>query len=452
MNNSSTSTNNWTARAAAAKAISGVLNHHHSLSMTLPQATHNLEPSERALAQEISYGVLRHVYELEGLAKQLLKKPFKKKDGDLHALVLSGLYQLHYMRMPDHAALSETVNAATTLRREWAAGVINAVLRRFQRESEALTSAPKRTLVEKNNHPDWIVQKLRQGWPEQWRSVLEANLQRPPMTLRVNLQQQTREAVLEQLASEGIEATPSAITPTAITLSKGVPVAMLPGFDQGALSVQDEAPQQSARLLDPQPGEHILDACAAPGGKTAHLLEQQPKLGKLVALDSDSERLQRVEENLQRIGLSATLASGDAAKQGWWDGALFDRILVDAPCSAPGVIRRNPDIKLLRRKGDIAKLVETQVAILDNCWSMLKPGGTLLYATCSIFPDENEEQIESFLTRHNDASVEPIELEAAIATPSGVQLLPGSAGMDGFYYAKLRKTDSKRGESGETKG
>lgn len=431
--------NSWNPRAAAAKAVAGVLSHHHSLSVTLPQATHNLEPADRALAQEISYGVLRHIYALEGYAKQLLKKPFKKKDGDLHALLLGGLYQLHYMRMPDHAALSETVDAVDNLKKEWAKGVINAVLRRFQREAATLTAAPKKSMAEKNNHPDWMVQRLRAGWPEQWREVLEQNLQRPPMTLRVNLSKSTRAAYLQQLQEEGIEATPSAYTATALTLSKGVPVNRLPGFEQGVVSVQDEAPQQSARLLDPQPEDRLLDACAAPGGKTAHLLEHQPEIAELVALDSDPERLQRIEENLQRIGLKATLIAGDAAQQQWWDGKPFDRILVDAPCSATGVIRRNPDIKLLRRKGDIAKLVENQSAILENCWGLLKPGGTLLYATCSIFADENEGQIQHFLQHHEDAHVVPIEIEQALPTEAGLQLLPGSGGMDGFYYAKLQK-------------
>lgn len=432
-------TSHWNPRASAAKAVAGVLSHHHSLSATLPQATHNLEPADRALAQEISYGVLRHIYALEGYAKQLLKKPFKKKDGDLHALLLGGLYQLHYMRMPDHAALSETVDAVGNLKKEWAKGVINAVLRRFQRESATLTSAPKKTMAEKNNHPDWMVQRLREGWPEQWREVLEQNMQRPPMTLRLNLNKGTREDYLKQLEREGIDAHPSSHTPTALTLTKGVPVNRLPGFEEGTVSVQDEAPQQSARLLDPQPKERILDACAAPGGKTAHLLEQQPELGELVALDSEHERLQRVEENLHRIGLKATLTSGDAARQTWWDGKLFDRILIDAPCSATGVIRRNPDIKLLRRKGDIAKLVETQSAILENCWKLLKPGGVLLYATCSIFPDENEAQIQQFVEHHSDAEPLPVTIEQGISTGTGIQLLPGSGGMDGFYYAKLQK-------------
>ncbi len=432
----------WNPRAAAAKAVAGVIRDHHSLSTTLPRAAHNLEPSERALAQEISYGVLRHFYELEGLLKPLLKKRFKPKDSDLYALLLGGIYQLHYMRMPDHAALSETVDAVANLRKEWARGVVNAVLRSFQREAEQLTSAPKKTLAEKNNHPDWMTQKIRDSWPQQWREVLEQNLQRPPMTLRLNLQKQNREAYLQQLDREGIEATPSSETPTAITLSRGIPVQQLPGFEQGVVSVQDEAPQQSARLLDPQPGERILDACAAPGGKTAHLLEHQPKLTEVVALDHDQERLQRVTENLQRIGLNATLKTGDAADQAWWDDIPFDRILVDAPCSATGVIRRNPDIKLLRRKGDIAQLAETQATILENCWQMLKSGGTLLYATCSIFPDENEQQIERFLQRHDDATVEPINLPCGLPTGAGVQLLPGRCGMDGFYYAKLVKQEA----------
>jgi len=431
----------WNPRAAAARAVAGVLSH-HSLAATLPKATHNLEPADRALAQEISYGVLRHYYELDGLAKQLLKKPFRKKDHDLHALLLGGLYQLHYMRTPDHAVLSETVGATASLGKEWARGVINAVLRRFQREQEPITSAPKKTLAEKNNHPDWMVQRIRNDWPQQWRTILEENGKRPPMTLRTNPQHITAHDYLQQLKSAGINATASVHTPTAITLSRGVPVAQLPGFEQGVASVQDEAPQQSARLLDPQPGERILDACAAPGGKTMHLLEQQPDLAELVALDHDQERLQRIEENLQRINRQATLRQGDAAERSWWDGKPFDRILIDAPCSASGVIRRNPDIKLLRRKGDIATLVDTQSAILENCWALLKPGGTLLYATCSIFSDENEAQIEPFLAHHHDASVVSIDHPCAETISTGIQFLPGSCGMDGFYYALLQKIET----------
>lgn len=433
----------WNPRAAAARAVAGVLSH-HSLAATLPQATHNLEPADRALAQEISYGVLRHYYELDGLAKQLLKKPFRKKDQDLHALLLGGLYQLHYMRTPDHAVLSETVGATESLGKDWARGVVNAVLRRFQREQETLTSAPKKTLVEKNNHPDWMVQRMRNDWPQQWRTILEENGKRPPMTLRINPQHTTAQSYLQQLQDADIEAAASTHTSTAITLASGVPVAQLPGFEQGVVSVQDEAPQQSARLLDPQPGERILDACAAPGGKTMHLLEQQPDLAGVIALDRDQERLQRIEENLQRINREATLKQGDAAEQSWWDGKLFDRILVDAPCSASGVIRRNPDIKLLRRKGDIATLVETQSAILENCWGLLKPGGTLLYATCSIFSDENEAQIESFLAQHSDATATPIHHACAQSTGSGIQFLPGNCGMDGFYYARLQKVETSR--------
>lgn len=259
------------------------------------------------------------------------------------------------------------------------------------------------------------------------------------MTLRVNLQRTTREAYLQQLQQQGIEASPSPTTATAITLNKGVAINQLPGFEQGMVSVQDEAPQQSATLLDPQAGERILDACAAPGGKSTHLLELQPELAELVALDHDPERLQRVEENLQRAGMQATLIPGDAAQRQWWDGTLFDRILLDAPCSASGVIRRNPDIKLLRRKGDISKLAATQSAILDNCWGLLKPGGRLLYATCSIFSEENERPVQHFLQTHADAEALPIELAQGIASGVGVQILPGAGGMDGFYYALLQK-------------
>ncbi len=426
-------------RAAAAAAVAAVITNHHSLSAALPQASTLLEPSDRALAQEVSYGVLRHYYELDGLLKPLLKKPFKRKDSDLHSLLLAGLYQLLYMRLPDHAVVAETVEAVAALQKEWARGVINAVLRRFQREREQRTNTPKQTLAEKVNHPEWIVQRIRNAWPEQWQQILNANLERPPMTLRVNLQQQSRDEYLKQLLEYDIEATSSSHTATTIYLNRAVAVSQLPSFEKGAASVQDEAAQQCASLLDPQPGDSILDACAAPGGKTVHLLEQQPDIARLTALDHDEQRLQRVEENLQRNGMEATLLCGDAAERTWWDGHQYDRILIDAPCSATGVIRRHPDIKLLRRKGDVSQLSSTQSAILDNCWGLLKTGGTLLYATCSLFPEENEQQLQNFISRHDDASTIPITRPFGIDTGLGIQILPGDSNMDGFYYAKLIK-------------
>ncbi len=429
----------WSPRAAAAKAVEGVIFHHRSLSATLPQATQSLEPSDRALAQEISYGVLRNFFQLEAISKKLLKRPFKKKDGDLHALILGGIYQLNFMRTPPHAVLSETVNATLVLKKKWARGVVNAVLRRFQREQQSLIEESKQNLTAKTNHPDWIIKSLQQAWPNDWERTLSSNNQRPPMTLRVNLQKGTRDQYLARLEELQIKATASVNSQGAITLERGVVVSLLPGFESGDVSVQDEAPQQAALLLGAKPNERVLDACAAPGGKTAHILETTPDIKELVALDYESDRLQRVEENMERLGLAATVIKGDASDQEWWDGNLFDRILVDAPCSATGVIRRNPDIKLLRRKEDIPALVRIQYDILESCWGMLKQGGTLLYATCSIFPEENEEQIKSFLVNHPEASLHPIEADWGQPTESGRQVLSGDRGMDGFYYARLVK-------------
>ncbi|MBC8519725.1 MAG: 16S rRNA (cytosine(967)-C(5))-methyltransferase RsmB [Gammaproteobacteria bacterium] len=431
----------WGPRAAAARAVAGVVFQHRSLSATLPQATQSLEPSDRALAQEISYGVLRNFFQLEAIGGKLLKRPFKKKDGDLYALILGGIYQLNFMRTPPHAILSETVNATRHLRKEWARGLVNAVLRRFQREHNELIKNTEQNLTAKTNHPDWIIKHLQHAWPDQWEQILVNNNQRPPMTLRVNLQKVSREQYMEQLAESRIEAAISVHSPATITLNKGVSVSILPGFESGDVSVQDEAPQQAAILLEPQPNERILDACAAPGGKTAHILETAPEIEEIVALDIEADRLKRIEENMERLGITATITQGDASNQEWWDGKLFDRILVDAPCSATGVIRRNPDIKLLRRKEDIPALAATQYDILESCWGMLKQGGTLLYATCSIFPEENEEQVQKFLGAHPEASPHNIEADWGQSTGAGWQLLSGDNGVDGFYYARLLKQE-----------
>ena len=427
-------------RAAAAKALAGVIFNQRSLSATLPQAVESLDPSDRPLAQEISYGVLRHYDQLNNRAKQLLKRPFKKKDGALHALILSGFYELKYMRTPAHATISESVNATKLLGRDWARGGVNALLRGFQRDIDSGNSLP-----EHHNHPQWMIDEVKKSWPNEWEQVLNNNNQRPPMTLRVNLSHNSSESYLAILADEALTATQSSITPSAITLERGVPVLALPGFEDGDISVQDEAPQQAAELLNPQAGETVLDACAAPGGKTAHILERiaaagEGELKELVALDLKPERLQRIDDNLARLNFTASTVVADATDSGWRkSGSLFDRILIDAPCSGSGVIRRNPDIKLLRRQSDIVTLVDNQRAILESCWALLQSGGTLLYATCSIFPQENEEQIQQFLNAQQDSEALPIEQEWGRSTGAGRQILPGENGMDGFYYALLRK-------------
>jgi 16S rRNA (cytosine967-C5)-methyltransferase len=284
-----------------------------------------------------------------------------------------------------------------------------------------------------------LLQDVRADWPDDWPAICAANNARPPMTLRVNRQKTTRADYLATLAGSGMPATPVAHTQDGLTLDQPVPVSALPGFHAGLVSVQDGAAQLAAILLDAQPGEQILDACAAPGGKACHILECTPAV-RLVAVDHDAIRMQRVSQNLTRLGQSATLITGDAATpEAWWQGPAFDRILLDAPCSATGVIRRHPDIKHHRTQQDLVELQRTQARLLDALWPWLTPGGKLLYVTCSILTMENEHQMRDFLARHGDAVGEPLALSWAHATGHGVQILPGEQGMDGFYYASVRK-------------
>ncbi len=427
------------ARAVALAVLGEVLDKGRSLATALPEHLATLEPRERALAQELAYGTLRRLPRLEALSRLLLEKPLKPKDRDVLRLIYLGLYQLGHMNIAAHAAVSETVNLSKRLKKPWARGLINALLRRYQREAEALEAELDNEPVARYAHPHWLIEALRRAWPEQWCEVLEANNERPPMVLRANRLQGSRDEALEALAAAEIGATPHPHAEDGIVLDKPQPVDRLPGFDAGALSVQDGAAQLAASLLSPEAGERILDACAAPGGKTGHLLEHCPEC-EVTALELEPARLERVRENLDRIGLSARLVSGDAGKPDeWWDGQPFDRILLDAPCSATGVIRRNPDIKSLRRAEDIEALAATQARLLDALWPLLKPRGMLVYATCSVLPTENSEQVVAFLTRHPDAQELPIEGQWGRAAAAGRQILPGQDGMDGFYYACLVK-------------
>ena len=427
-------------RTAAAHALDAVMRQGRSLSTVLPAWQEKIHPKDRALLQELCYGVLRWYPRLDALAAQLLEKPFKAKDSDVHALILLGLYQMFYLRVPDHAAVSATVAVTNSLKKPWARGLVNAVLRNFQRQHEALLAALDDDPVSRWAHPHWLIEKLRAAYPEQWQAVLEANNQHPPLVLRINHAKARRDDYRQQLLANGIESEPTPYSEDGLILTRAVDVESLPGFAEGKVSVQDSAAQLAAELLAAQPGERILDACAAPGGKTAHVLERQPTV-QMVALDQDAARLERLHENLQRLQLSATVIIGDAAEpQSWWDGQLFDRIMLDAPCSATGVIRRHPDIKLLRRSEDITQLAELQGRILRALWPLLKPGGVLLYITCSVLPQENVRQLLSFCRDQDDAHEEPLSsAEWGMAQAIGRQILPGQAGMDGFYYACLRK-------------
>ena len=425
-------------RLAAARVLAPILAGRGSLSSLLPPALDKVKPADRGLLQELCYGVLRRYFSLDHLTGRLMKRPLKAKEGEVRALLLIGAYQLLHMRVPDHAAVGETVAAAQKLGKPWAKGLVNGVLRNLQRRREELLAAERPESAELD-HPGWLIQRLREAWPEQWRTIIEAANDHPPMTLRVNGRHGERSAYAKRLMEAAIPARPAPHTDHGLRLDQPLDVSKLPGFADGDLSIQDGAAQLAAQLLAPKAGERILDACAAPGGKTGHLLELTPE-AEVTALDADGERLERVEENLERLGLQAAVVASDAADTAeWWDGTPFDRILLDAPCSATGVIRRHPDIKLLRTPKDVRNLAEEQARLLDALWPLLKPGGTLLYATCSILPEENEAQVAAFLARTNDAEEIAIEAEWGHQRPHGRQLFPGEEGMDGFYYALLKR-------------
>ena len=376
----------------------------------------------------------------------MLQKPFKAADADVEALLLVGLYQLLYTRVPAHAAIGETVGCADKLKKPWAKALLNAVLRRAQRESEALLAELEHDPVVRTAHPRWLQKSLKAFWPEQWEAICAANNAHPPMILRVNRRHRSRDAYLQLLTDAGINATPCVYSTDGIVLEAAADVRSLPGFAEGWISVQDEAAQLAADLLDLAPGQRVLDACCAPGGKTCHILEVEKDLAGVVAVDLEAKRLVRVRENLARLGLSAELIAADGRDTAtWWDGKPFQRILLDAPCSATGVIRRHPDIKLTRQPDDIAALAVLQGELLDALWPTLEVGGILLYATCSTLPTENTEVIEAFLARTPGARELDLATTAGLKQPHGRQLLAQEGGHDGFYYAKLIKIAASRG-------
>jgi 16S rRNA (cytosine967-C5)-methyltransferase len=430
-------------RALAAVALAEVVHRGRSLSTVLEQARFRPRgASDRAFLHELCYGVLRWYLRLQAIADRLLSKPLKAKDSDIQCLILVGLYQQCYLRVPAHAAVAETVNATQALGKPWAKGLVNALLRRFQREQDRLLEQCDSAEAAALAHPPWLLEALKQAWPERWRGLVAANNRRPPMVLRVNARQVDREGYLQRLAQRDMSARPAPLTRYGVIVNQPVDVNGLPGFAEGWVSVQDSAAQLSAELLDLRPGLRVLDACAAPGGKTGLILETEPGLAELVALDSDIRRLERLQDNLRRLRLTARAVLGDVAEPaGWWDTQPFDRILLDVPCSATGVIRRHPDIKVLRKAEDVPRLVEYQACLLAALWGLLKPRGLLVYVTCSVLPQENSQQMLRFLAERRDASVRPIEAPWGVpCIPTGRQILTGDMDMDGFYYACLSKT------------
>lgn len=424
------------ARLAAVNSLGEVLDQQRALGdVTSPDKLK--DPRDRAFALHLTYGVLRWKTALEWLANQLLDKPLKASERQLQRLILIGLYQLWQEDTADHAAVHATAETARGLGKPWAVGLVNAVLRRFQREKESLLTSLA-TNEARWAHPKWLLENLRKDWPDDWTAIVEANNAHAPLWLRANrLQGEWAEAErLLQDSSFATRGTP--LAPEALAITPPAPVHDIPGFATGRFSVQDAAAQLAARLLDVQAGQRVLDACAAPGGKTGHLLELEPTIA-LTALDLTEARLDRVRENLDRLGLKAELIAADAAQTDqWWDGKTFDRILLDAPCSATGVIRRHPEIKWLRSPEQVADACRTQARLLQQLWPLLEPGGILVYATCSVLTCENQAQINAFLDANSDAScIGPEDMGRAVGP--GCQILPGDGDMDGFYYAVLHK-------------
>ncbi|HEX4503180.1 MAG TPA: 16S rRNA (cytosine(967)-C(5))-methyltransferase RsmB [Scandinavium sp.] len=425
---------NTNLRSLAALAVEQVLEQGQSLSNVLPAMQQKVADKDRALLQELSFGVLRTLSQLDWLINKLMARPMTGKQRTVHYLIMVGFYQLLHTRIPPHAALAETVEGAVAIKRPQLKGLINGVLRQFQRNQEALVeefaSTENRFL-----HPAWLVKRIKSAYPQQWKSILEANNQRPPMWLRVNRNHHSRVEWLALLDEAGMNGFPHEQYPDAVRMETPAPVLALPGFEEGWVTVQDASAQGCMNYLTPKNGEDILDLCAAPGGKTTHILEVAPE-ANVLAVDIDEQRLSRVYDNLKRLDMKAKVKQGDGRYPSQWCGEQqFDRILLDAPCSATGVIRRHPDIKWLRRDRDIAELAQLQAEILDATWMHLKPGGTLVYATCSILPEENSEQIAAFLKRTPSAELH----DTGNAAHPGVQNLPAAEEGDGFYYAKLIK-------------
>ncbi len=426
-------------RGIAVGVLQEVVDQQRSLNVVLKEAQQKLPDEQQAFLSELTYGSLRWLLQLQFLLGKLLHKPLKSKDRDVHFALILGLYQLSFLDKPAHAVINETVNLAREFKKDWASKLLNGVLRNFLRRQDELQKMAANRLEITTASPRWLVKMLQDAYPQMADELLETLNRRAPMSLRVNSRRYSREAYQRLLEQAGIACRPCPIAPLGLTLEQPVDVSRLPAFQQGSCSVQDESAQLAAELLAAAPNDRVLDACSAPGGKTAALLERTSDI-QLIAVDLEEARQARTKENLQRLNLEAEVKVADVRQLAkWWDQQPFDRVLLDAPCSATGVIRRHPDIKHLRRADDISALSATQKSMLKRLWELLKPGGRLLYATCSILPQENTHIIADFLAEQADARPVPMTISGDIAVPVGLQLLPQPQGHDGFYYALLEK-------------
>ena len=426
-------------RASAALAVQRVVHRGWQLPSTLERMLDGQSAENRRLINEMASGTVRWYWLLEHLLSTLLERPLRRKDQDLQCLLYVGLYQLEFMHKPQYATVSETVDATGALGKFWARGLVNAVLRKFLRIRAEL-DFEKFSDVCRFSHPGWMIKAIKRDWPECWQSILAANNQKPGMTLRVNINRTSVEEYLHVLQNAGIDANADTASPVAVKLCERTSVDRLPGFHEGIVSVQSTASQLAALSLDLAPGQRVLDACSAPGGKLLHIQEIAPELDEVVAVDIDKARAGQIVDNLTRAGQSATLVVADASDpDDWWDGRRFDRILIDAPCSALGVVSKHPDIKHHRKPADIDRVVEVQGKLLNALLPLLNRNGKLLYTTCSILARENDSQIGKLLHDHSEFTCE--HLPSAIGQPTkyGRQRLQGKAGSDGFYYASITR-------------
>lgn len=426
----------WAARAAFV-VIDGGRSSNDAVSGVL--TANPLSGRDQALVKEMALGVIRWYWTLEEILRRLLKTRVRNKDRDIFFLLMIGVYQLKFMRIPAHAAVDATVQACESAGKPWAKSLVNGVLRNYARRSMELDRQLTGDAA-LYAHPEWMLARVQAAWPRVWKQILDADNAHPPMCLRVNLGRIKRTDYLEQLRKAGIGAVIDPHAATGLIVEKPVAVESLPGFSKGWASVQDTAAQLVVPALKLRPGHRVLDACAAPGSKTAHMLESQPALAEVIAVDIDRERVKRLRQTLDRLQLTAQCKTADVTQvDAWWDGKPFDRVLIDAPCSGSGVIRRHPDIKHNRQPADVEALCAVQVRLLESLWPLVAPGGRLMYVTCSLFPEENQNQIYTFLDHHEEAVVESLPIEAGIDCTVGRQTLPGVHDMDGFFFSMLKR-------------
>ncbi len=426
-------------RAYAVKIIEQLLNRQGTLSSLLDQYQAKLsDPRDKALLHELCYGVCRQFWQLDFFYQNLATNNKAKKNTLLQAIVVVGFYQIIYLRIPEHAAVSETVGVCVQLKKPHVKGLVNAVLRRFLREKESWLAAAANDSQAQTRHPQWLINAIEKTYPESAQAIFESNNQLPNVTLRVNLKKISRVGYLQLLQQQQINAIVVNELTSAIYLNQKYDITQLPGYQEGFFSVQDSSAQLAVSLLDLQNDQRVLDACSAPGGKLTHILEQEVNLQACIAIENNPERAKKITENLQRLNLNTKIICHDLLDPTWWDGQLFDRILLDAPCSATGVIKKHPDIKLLLQANDIATLNQQQQAMLNTCWKMLKPGGKLLYATCSILAQENQDIVQGFLEKQKNAQLLPLVSPWPSQASIGLQILP-NAKQVGFYYALLGK-------------